>query len=102
MPATTVQAILAAAQAPARDRTADYSARLDAHLATLAESARLPFLRAQSETWIERYRVFCQQVDSGRVPLTADGPTAWDYQFTLCAIDVRIGRLTRQPEAVAS
>ena len=85
--------ILAAAQKPAQDRTARYSARLDAHLATLAsDEARSAFLDRENAKWVERYRVFAEKVDSGRVPITADTPTAWDYTLTLAAIDQRMAR----------
>lgn len=89
-------AILTAAQQPASDRTARYSARLDAHLPTLpSAAARRAFLRREQAKWDERYREWAAEVDAGG---DDRGYTAWDFTLTLAELG---RRLSGYPAAVA-
>lgn len=75
--------------------SSDFATRLDAHLATLNEPAKLVFLRSQRETWIQRYRNFCHHPRP-----SAPGevqPTATDYAMTIGEIAARLARFDRVP-----
>lgn len=93
--------ILAVLAPKSTDRSERYCARLDEHLATLAnDRARYGFLVRELANWQERYRVWAAGIDSGRIPLySADGPTANDYILTITEIGTRQARY--QPAAVA-
>lgn len=80
------------------DRTARYTARLDAHLATFStDRARLQFLIAEQDKWLERERRFRERIAAGREP--EFGETAWDYALTLAEIGIRKGRYAAKEAA---
>lgn len=82
--------VLNIAQQPARDRTARYCERLDAELAKLKDDAqRCALCQRELEKWLDRYRLWADAVDSGRLDATEGGATAWDYTLTIAAIDKR-------------
>lgn len=71
-------------------RTERYSARLDAHLATLPnDTARRAFLDREMETWEQRYNDFQMRVGAGSIEITGDHATAHDYLLTITEIGTR-------------
>lgn len=89
----TVADFLAIAQQPARDRTARFCARLDAHLETLPDDAsRAAFLAEQHAKWIGDYEGWALAVDLGAIDLKPGGATAWDYAMTIAEIGARKAR----------
>ncbi len=78
------------------DRSARYTARLDAHLATFrTDHDRLRFLIAEQAKWIARYERFVAAVERGTFDDVPGAPTAWDYAETLAEIGSRKGRYER-------
>lgn len=70
--------------APAPSRTDRYLARVLAHLPTLADdAARRKFLSREFDRWDQRYATFTARVDCGRIELTGDHATAFDYVDTI-------------------
>jgi hypothetical protein len=74
-------------------RTDRFMARIDAHLATLPESKRRPFLAKQLWEWESRYTKF-QTTDGDSEPVTdpADPPMATDFVLTICCLSERLQR----------
>jgi hypothetical protein len=76
------------------DRTEKFAAELDAKLQNFPDDrARVLFLAALEARWIERYRCFLRNVDSGRYDEPKNGPTASDYALTIAEISVRRTRV---------
>lgn len=72
---------------PLPDGPARYRARLDAHLATLpSDQARRAFCDYEHAKWVDRFESFQRLVNRGEYRGTA---TAWDFQITLCDLDIR-------------
>lgn len=72
------------------DRSTRYCARLDEHLASLPnDRSRYGFLVRELANWQERYRMWAAGIDSGRLPLDGEGPTANDYVLTITEIGTR-------------
>lgn len=85
--------LLATAMAPARARADQYAQTLDEGLAALSDdTARLALCKAQEASWISRYELFCEAVDSGRLTPKPGGATAYDYMETLAVIASRKAR----------
>lgn len=77
-------------------RTERFAAQLIEKLATLPDDdARRAFLRRQAANWERKYDHFIAAVDSGRIELTPDGPTAFDYVATISEIQIRLGQYER-------
>jgi len=92
----TVEAVVNAIQQPSRDRTEQYAARLDAHLATLPDDAsRRRFCEAQAQHWISLYEQWARAVDSGRLKVEPGDPTAFDYTLTIAAIGQRKAKFAK-------
>lgn len=99
----TLVDIIATAQKPASDRTAQFCATVDAHLAKLRDdAARLEFLEAAHTRWIGLYEQWAAAVDSGKLKQGPGAATAWDYQFTIAAIAERKARYSPATPPVAA
>lgn len=97
----TIERIVATAQKPAQDRTAEYCATIDKHLAGLRDdAARLAFCEAQETRWIGLYEAWAKAVDSGKLKQGPGAATAWDYTMTLAAIGERKARYAAAPPPV--
>lgn len=81
--------ILATAQKPARDRSARYAARLDAHLETLAADQRRGFLDREEAKWGERYQGWAKAVDTGTASAQELTYSAYDFTLTIAEIGAR-------------
>ena len=91
-----IAAILETAKAPALARTARYMARVDEHLLGFSTvGAKLAFLNAEHEKWIERYRAWALRVDDGTASEADLTQSAWDYTETLAALSIAIGRFEK-------
>jgi len=85
------------------ERTEKFAHELDAKLATFPDDrARVLFLAALEAQWIERFRCFLRNVDTGRYREPKGGPTAWDYSLTIAEISVRRTRAEAAVQGVAS
>lgn len=94
----TLVDIIATAQKPASDRTAQYCATIDKHLASLRnDAARLAFCEAAHTRWIGLYEAWAKAVDSGKLELGPGAATAWDYTLTIAAIAERKAKYTPKP-----
>lgn len=91
--------IIEGMQKPAQDRTSRFMARLEAHLAGLTEAKRAEFVTEQAEVWRDRYSAWAARIDSGMaspIDLKCD---AYDYLFTIMALDRKAKELAKDREA---
>lgn len=77
------------------ERTDRYFARLDAHLATLADDqARVELLEAQRGRFEWEYGAFLSKLENeDEEAARSDGPDVYDYVLTIAELSARINRL---------
>lgn len=91
-----------AAPRRAADRATRFIARVDAHLATLADhAARLAFLDRQLEGWERRYaRFMATEGESEPTADPTDPPQAADFLLTITALAARRDAFNATGEAI--
>ncbi len=87
-----------------RGRDERFLARLDMHLATLANNgARAAFIKGQLEAWQRRYaRFIATQGASETVTDAADPPQAADFLLTIAALAARCKAFAPRPATMGS